>query len=237
MALGLAAAIASHDAAILVDADEAAPSVATRLGLPLEPNLRSAVDAVVYGVGDVRSARLAVAPRLEVVPGFPGTAAASQVRPSDVVDVVRVLASAGCAVVVEVSGARDGEIARAVTELAGTAVVVGSATPVGIARVLAFLAARKPLLARMPVHVVFNRTPAERFRRAEVDREMRLAFAPAGIWFLPGDRRVDAASWDGVLVARGPFTGALADLAAAVSPPPGVRTRRAHRSTRAGRAA
>ena len=30
--------------------------------------------------------------------------------------------------------ARDGEIARAVTELAGTAVVVGSATPVGIAR-------------------------------------------------------------------------------------------------------
>ena len=41
-------------AAVLVDADDVSPTVAPRLGLPIEPNLRTAIDAVEHGRGDLR---------------------------------------------------------------------------------------------------------------------------------------------------------------------------------------
>ena len=55
VAVTLAAVLAARRApVVLVDAHEVAPSVAGRLGLDLEPNLRSAIDACAHGLGDAR---------------------------------------------------------------------------------------------------------------------------------------------------------------------------------------
>src|SRR5262249_34514411 len=52
LAIGLTAALTRHgERAVLVDADDVVPSIAQRLGLPIEPNLRSAIESVEYGMG------------------------------------------------------------------------------------------------------------------------------------------------------------------------------------------
>src|SRR5205823_8287125 len=49
VAIGLGAACARRYSVALVDADDVAPSVAQRLHLPIESNLRTAIDAVEHG--------------------------------------------------------------------------------------------------------------------------------------------------------------------------------------------
>ncbi|HZP31518.1 MAG TPA: hypothetical protein VFC99_21370, partial [Acidimicrobiia bacterium] len=61
--------------AVLLDADDVAPAIATRLGLPIEPNLRSAVDAVEYGLGDVAGTLVDVGDGLAVLSGLPNVGA------------------------------------------------------------------------------------------------------------------------------------------------------------------
>ena len=53
IALALATVVArSSEPVLLLDADELAPSLQQRLGRPIEPNIRTAIEAVVYGAGD-----------------------------------------------------------------------------------------------------------------------------------------------------------------------------------------
>ncbi|HEX5096992.1 MAG TPA: hypothetical protein VFX21_13290, partial [Acidimicrobiia bacterium] len=47
----IAVALAGVLRGALVDADDVSPSIAARLGLPIEPNLRTAVDALEHGSG------------------------------------------------------------------------------------------------------------------------------------------------------------------------------------------
>jgi len=52
LAIALAAMVSrGGERGVLVDADEVVPSVAQRLGLPIEPNLRSAIESVEYAWG------------------------------------------------------------------------------------------------------------------------------------------------------------------------------------------
>ena len=76
VALGIAVALAErHRSVVLLDAHEAAPAVAGRLGLGLEPNLRSAVDACAHGLGALDDCVVAVLEhgggRLGAVAGHP----------------------------------------------------------------------------------------------------------------------------------------------------------------------
>ena len=92
VAVTLAAALAARrEPVVLVDAHEVAPSVAGRLGLELEPNLRSAIDACAHGLGELPATITwppGGAAALGVVAGFPSPVAATQVTPDDVLDVV-----------------------------------------------------------------------------------------------------------------------------------------------------
>jgi flagellar biosynthesis protein FlhG len=237
IALGLAASIAARgEATVLVDADEIASSTAIRLGLPIEPNLRNAIDAVEYGVGDLAAAMLPVGRMpFHVVCGFPSLAAVAQVRPGDAVDVVAALGDLRPHVVVEVSCAPVAEIGRAVVTQAGTVVAVAAANPVGVTRLLAWAAAVPRGSA--PVHVALNRAPADRYLRAELTAEIYRGLTPASLSFVPADRRVERAAWAGELVSRGPFTTSVAALAQ-IAVPRGARPGRAvRRSRRSGRAA
>jgi MinD-like ATPase involved in chromosome partitioning or flagellar assembly len=236
VALGVAAALAARrEATVFVDADEIASSTATRLGLPIEPNLRTAVDAVEYGLGDLTAALSAVSgSSVHVLCGFASPAAASQVRARDVVDVVAALCARHAQVVVEVASGASGDIARAVLADAGAIIGVGAAHPVGVTRLLGWAAA----LPRdgAPVHIAFNRAPADKYQRAELVAELYRVITPASLTFVPADRRVERAAWAGDLVSRGPFTASVTELAQ-TAVPRGARPGRAVRRPRRARSA
>jgi len=212
----------------LIDADDVLPSVAQRLALTIEPNLRTAVDAVEYGMGELAGS-LVVAPdgSFDVLCGLPNVAAWSQVRPGEVLDVLDAVGQARDAVVVDVSnrledvgvgvGRSRYGITRAAVRTASVLVAVGSGTPVGVTRLLGWIADARSL-SDAPVHVVVNRSPADGFRRAEIADELARTFPPAALWFVPDDHHIEAAAWAGSLVTPGAFTRAVATIAADVLP-------------------
>ncbi len=211
--------------AALVDADEVAPALAPRLGLAIEPNLRSAIDAVEFGMGDLDAAvQWSHSVGGAVVCGLTNVASWSQVRPPEVLRVLRALGEAA-PVVVDTSSSIDDvgaasrgryALTRAVVTEADVVVAVGLATPVGIVRLLGWLADAQRLRPGLVAHVVLNRSGTEPFRRAELATELLRAYRPVTLYHLPEDKRVRSAGWAGTVVARGPFTKAVAIAAATI---------------------
>src|SRR5437762_2634653 len=126
--------------AVLVDADEVVPSVAQRLGLSIEPNLRSAIESVDYGMGDVDATIVRAARELEALSGLPNVGAWSQVRPSEVLDVIEAIGRSRQLVIANIASrledvGRGGRsrygISRAVVADASDLIGVAPATPVG----------------------------------------------------------------------------------------------------------
>jgi hypothetical protein len=225
---------------VLVDADEVAPAIGPRLGLALDPNLRTLVDAVEHESGAPESVIHAAANgALRVVPGLANVAVWNQVRAPEVVRALRVLAR-DHAVVVDTSAPLDDigpatrgryAVTRAVVADADDLVVVGHASPLGIVRLLGWIADAVTVRPDAVLHVVLNRGGASRRELDTVVAELLDAFVPESLWCLPEDPRVPRAGWDGALVADGPFTRAVADVAArlglAARSTPRIRTRRA----------
>jgi hypothetical protein len=115
-------------------------------------------------------------------------------------------------------------ISRAVVCDASDVIGVAPATPVGVTRLLGWVAEVRALNAGATIHFAINRAPRDAFRKAQLEQEIRRTFEPASLVFLPHDPRVEAAAWSGKLVAHGPYARAVAELATEVvpsSPPPG----------------
>jgi Mrp family chromosome partitioning ATPase len=214
VAVTLAAALAARrEPVVLVDAHEVAPSVAGRLGLDLEPNLRSAIDACAHGLGELPATITwppGGAAALGVVAGFPSPVAATQVTPDDVLGVVDAVRERHACVV-------DADEASPVASVllgAATAIVgVAGASPVGVVRALEWAALVRRRVPATPIHLAVNRAPGARYRREEIRAEIVRTLRPESITWLPTDARVEAAAWDGALVGRGPFRAAVASLA------------------------
>jgi MinD-like ATPase involved in chromosome partitioning or flagellar assembly len=213
--------------AVLVDADEVVPSIAQRLGLPIEPNLRSAIESVEYGMGDVDATIVRVARELDALSGLPNVGAWSQVRPGEVLDVIEEIARTRQLVIANVASrledvGRGGRsrygISRAVVGDATDVIGVSPATPVGVTRLLGWVGDVRALNAGATIHLAVNRAPRDAFRNAELEQEIRRTFDPASLVFLPHDPRVEAAAWSGTLVAYGPYARAVAELATRVAP-------------------
>jgi MinD-like ATPase involved in chromosome partitioning or flagellar assembly len=117
-------------------------------------------------------------------------------------------------------------LTRQLLSIADRVVVVALPTPVGLTRLLEWLADVRTIRPDVLPHVVFNRTPAGTFARAELVDELSRTVVPAGVWFLPHDPRVVAAAWAGRRCAPGPFTRAVDGLAGALLPAPAGRARR-----------
>jgi MinD-like ATPase involved in chromosome partitioning or flagellar assembly len=241
IAIGLAHALGRRgDSTVLVDGDDVAPAVAQRLALRVYPNVRAAIDAHEH-----RTARLAdvLTPvpgaRFSVLPGLSNPRSWSELQPLATVAVLRALAQLRRQVVVNVGPrledlhgaggpARYG-VTRAVLGATDTAVVVAAPTPVGMARLLEWLADLRPLTTTAPVHVVFARSPSSAFKQGELAAELARSVQPAGVHFVPIDARVETAAWNGTLPSSGPFTRALAGVATAIAPPVGATPRRSRR--------
>lgn len=229
LAIALTATVSRNgEGVVLVDADEVVPSIAQRLGLPIEPNLRSAIESVEYGMGDVDAAIVRPSRDLEVLAGLPNVGAWSQIRPSEVIDVLDALARTRACVVANVASrledvGRGGRsrygISRAVVSEASVLVGVGPATPVGVTRLLGWVTDVRAMNPGAPVYLVVNRAPRDAFRKAELEQEIRRTFEPERLSFLPHDPRVEAAAWSGDVVAQGPYTKAVSDVAVRIAPP------------------
>lgn len=216
VAVGTARSLqAARERCVLVDADEVAPALAPRLGLPIEPNLRSAVDAVEHRGGEVRSEITVARCGLHVVAGLPNVAAWAQVRASELVRLLEALAAGFTRVIVDVSSRLDDvgppargryALTRAALARADMVVAVADGTPIGAIRLLWWLAEARGVNQAAPVHVVVNRAPADGYRRSELADEITRGFAPASLSFVPSDGRVGAAIWAALPVASGPFT-------------------------------
>ena len=215
VALTLAHCLSARGAPVLlVDADDVGPSLGQRLGAPIEPNLRSAIDAVQHGIGSPDACVRRVAPHLDLLCGVPNAALWAQVRASEVLDVLRTVDAAYGSVVADVgssleelkggSRSRFGT-ARTIVGAADALVGVGTATPVGVSRLLGWVATARVLNDDGPIHLVVNRAPRSSFREVEIEQEIRRTFEPATLTFLPLDLKVERAVWTGSLVEHGPF--------------------------------
>jgi MinD-like ATPase involved in chromosome partitioning or flagellar assembly len=238
LAIGLTATLGWHgERAVLLDADDVVPSIAQRLGLPIEPNLRSAIESVEYGIGDVDAMVVRAGRGLDVLCGLPNAGAWSQVRPTEVLDVIEEVAHYRGHVVANVASrledvGRGGRgrygISRAVVSEASVVIGVAPAMPVGVTRLLNWVTDVRALNSSAPVHLVVNRAPRNAFRKAELDQEIRRTFEPESLSFLPHDPRVETAAWSGELVAFGPYMRAVAEFVMKIAP----RTARATRTRR-----
>jgi MinD-like ATPase involved in chromosome partitioning or flagellar assembly len=217
VAIGVAAAGARHGVkAVVVDADHVTPSIAARLGLPLEPNLCSAVDAVAFGLGAVPGALFDLGERWPaVLVGAPSRRAADALVAADVQAVAEVLGERYAPVVVDLAvpaTAYGPDLAPAILERAGAVIAVGAATPVGVIRLVEWVALVDRYVANTPVHFVVNRASTVRSRRAELASELLASGRAASLTFIPHDPRVEDAVWDAAIPERGAFARASADL-------------------------
>jgi MinD-like ATPase involved in chromosome partitioning or flagellar assembly len=209
---------------VLVDADDRAPAIAQRLGLPLTPNIRTATEVLFHEAGMLADVLTPVMQGgFDVVPGLGNPADWTQLRPGEAAEVVGELAEAADQVVVnigphledlsEAGGPDRYGLSRAVVSTAGVLVAVAAPTPVGIARLLDWLAAMRDLAPRRAAHIVVNKAPDGEYARNEIAAEIRRTYVPASLSFVPFDPRVEAATWRGELVKPGPFTKAVAHAA------------------------
>ena len=219
VALGLAAAIAARgEAAVLVDADELASSTAARLGLAIEPNLRNAIDAVEHGLGDLDGrARSYGSPGLRR--GLRAAEPGRGRRRSDPATCSRWPVRSATSGRTCSSRSPVSRVSRSLERWSPTRACSSASVPhnpVGVTRLLGWAAALPAGVA--PVHLVLNRAPTDRYRRAELTSEIYRTFTPASLTFVPSDRRVERAAWTGELVPRGPFTTGVAALAQTAVP-------------------
>ena len=207
----------------LVDADDVAPAVAARLALPIEPNLRTAIDAVEHGGSELQESLVrGSVGRAVVLPGLPNPNSWTHVRAGEVMRVVDQLATEDRVVIVDgpasledVGGPPRGRhaVSRALVMDADVIVGVCVATPLGVARFLSWVADARVLATETPIVVAVNRAPAARFRRGELYHEIVRSLPSWEVVFVADDRRVTDAVWDGRLVAPGPFTRGVARIA------------------------
>ncbi len=225
----LAAQLARRGPTVLVDCDENAPSVAQRLGLPLHPNIRTAVDVLEHRTGSLDRVLHQVDGRgFVALPGLANVADWAEVRSRQVADVIRTLGLSRLHVVVNVGsriepsafgeGLDRSAMSRTALGLADMVVAVGQASPVGVARLLEWTATAQPLNRERSMHIMLNRAPSDRFRRGELLQEVTRTYQPASFVFLPEDSRLSSAAWSGSVVDRGRFRKAIDRWAASFVP-------------------
>jgi hypothetical protein len=206
---------------ILIDADEVSASIAQRLGLPLLPNLRSALDALSHRPDTLGKTVIAF-DRFMVLTGLSGERDWMEIRPGQIGDLLGELCGhfrhvvVNCGSLLEQVGFADTGrfgITRQVVASADCLVGVGLPTPVGITRLLTWAAESAALNSTALMHLVVNRRPRSRYRLAEVMEEIDRAIPGIGVSFLPEDPAVENAAWTGSLASSGPYVRTVRKLA------------------------
>jgi MinD superfamily P-loop ATPase len=107
-------------------------------------------------------------------------------------------------------------VARQLVGEADAVIAVAAPTPVGVARLLDWLADVRSL-TRAPVHLVVNHVARRGFDVREVEREVLRAFPAAAVWPVRANADVVAAAWQGELVCGRGFRRDVEPIARAVA--------------------
>lgn len=212
---------------VLVDLNETTPGIARRLGLPLYPHVLTAAERLAANDPDAVLSAVADLPAsipFDVIVGLPSPRDWDRLLADDVAAIIsacsdewgRVVVATGPVIEDMQRWADRFGVSR--HSLAAADAVVGCCepSPRGVLRFTDWGADVRDL--RDDLHVVVNKVSRSRWMAAEVRGQL----ADVGGAFmhditeLPLDRRVAAAEWDGQLVARGPFTKAVARLASSI---------------------
>ncbi len=199
---------------LLADFDTVNPSIAQRLGIPIVPNLLTTSDLIRRGRFDTTGVVCHPA-GFAVVPGLANPREwdeLTSVEAGELVSAFREDFSVTLAAVhpmledlAPLSGLEGRfDVSRRLVELADEVLVVAAGSPVGLVRALITIADIRGITSA-PIHVVVNRMPGDGFLRAEWTRELIRTFTPMSLAFLPVDRGLSKAAWDGRLADRGPF--------------------------------
>lgn len=214
--------LGAHLGGVVVDADDVAPALAQRAGLPLHPNLRTAIDLVHHRAGDVTEA-IGDVGGVELIAGLAHGDDWAQLHPGEVEAVVTELALVRDPVVVNVGSGLErpllGEgrfgLARSLVAAADRLIGVGLPSPVGVTRLVRWCLEARVLAPGVPMVAAVNRTGRSAFCRGEIEAELARAVPDAAVVLLPDDPRVTEAAWAGNRVGRGPFRRAVERLAQA----------------------
>lgn len=205
VAVALARALSITDPTILVDLDQEAPAVAQRLDLPPHPNLRTAVD-LAHHERDRLPEALQWVGAMTVVSGY--AAPRQQPLPShEVAALLEDLTQHHRWLVADL-GPADG------ADPAGLAIhsllLVGSATPVGIGRLVR---ASTRVTGVLDTLLVVNRAPGSGRMRDDIEVELARLVPDRPTLLLSEDHRIARDAWDGRVVSRGRFARGIRAVA------------------------
>jgi cellulose biosynthesis protein BcsQ len=235
IAIALATSLSRAGRTILVDLDEHRPGIASRLQRGLSPNVLNAIDGMRSGTLDgsdpVLSA-LAVAQvagghlPFHVLCGIADRRDWVYLRAQDIEALIEALVDGWKHVVLNAGPELEdltrwidrSPASRTVMANADEIVAVCEPSPRGLLRLFDWMVELHELRPDARCTLVVNRTPRSGFVKAELEDQIRRSGGPAigQIVWVPDDRRVSRAAWDGTLVARGPFTRAVDELAASL---------------------
>lgn len=212
VAAALAMELARSSRAVLVDLDPVWPSISQRLDLPVHPNLRTALDAAMHSPDRVSEGVMS-AGRLSVVGGIADGGRGAPVSRVEVAALFELLGSSFDILISDL-GPYERSV-KGLGQLIDLQLVVGTADPVGVTRLLKTLEAITAL--QSAVLAVVNKTPRRRFHDAEVRAELGQAFPAIPVVSLPFDPRIHHATWEGVQLPRGSLRKAIRRVARLMS--------------------
>ncbi len=211
VAIGLATALSRELTTWLVDADTRWPSVAQRLDLPVHPNVRTAVDAVVHRSGDIESSVHHVGD-LGVIGGIADWRDPAPLGTSDLTMLLDRVTMRAAVTVVDL-GAIDSQPPSLLARF-DELVAVGFGDPVGVSRLIVALD-RLPETA--DVLAVVNQAPKGRFHQSEIRRGMEMAAQTPPLLVVPRDHQLAGKVWEGKTSRRSAFGRVMRRMADLIS--------------------
>ena len=211
VSVGLAMALSRRLPTALVDADTRWPSVAQRLDLPVHPNVRTAVDAVVHGSGDIESSFHQIN-GLSVIGGIADWRDPAPLGRSDLTMLFDHLADRAAVTVVDLGAFNN--VPLPLMARFDELVVVGFGDPVGVSRLIV---AFDRLPETADVVAVINQSPKGKFHQSEIRRGIEMVTDAPPLLVVPRDHRLTGNVWEGKTSRRGGFSKAMRRMAALIA--------------------
>lgn len=212
ISVALARELSLVDSSILVDLNQDWPAVAQRLDQPVHPNLRTAADLALHEPGRLEDSYHR-AGDLMVVGGL-ANPANGLLPVSDMSVLVSRVRSTQAFVVLD-CGSTAALQHPSLNKHVNAVLLVGLGDPIGLTRLIKFGDSVSGAVEGSGVAVAVNRTPG-RSSNGEAAALIKRELGAVPVMFIPDDKRVRRAAWDGGFVTAGRFRRKVKALAAAL---------------------
>lgn len=213
IAIGLAQSLASEVETVLIDMDQGWPSIAQRLDLSVHPNIRTAIDHALHRIDRLGEA-VHEMDGLSVVGGRADGGQGARITRTDAMMLMDGLSESREVVVADLGPLEDAE--PGLVREFDTVIIVGTATPVGVARLVKTVENVLSAERSLSVLAVVNKTGKGSFRRAEILGEIARTLPDVPVVTVPFDHRLEPAVWDGTMHRRGRYGKALRSMSGVV---------------------